>query len=165
MAIKYKTIKNDFPRIKQALESINGRKLIIGASGDDAWLVGIHEYGCVINVTPKMRAYLHGKGLHLKDTTTQIIIPERSFMRAGHDACVGEVMNKADKVVGQLIAGKITEEQLFDMIGLAMSTQIKTYARDLAAPPNHPFTQEQKGSSNPLVDTGQMIESITWEVE
>lgn len=35
------------------------------------------EYGSRIRVTPKMRAYLHWRGLHLKATTKFIIIPSR----------------------------------------------------------------------------------------
>jgi len=37
----------------------------------------ILEYGAKIEVTPKMRAYLNWKGLHLKATTKYIIIPSR----------------------------------------------------------------------------------------
>lgn len=37
----------------------------------------IQEYGAVIPVTPKMRAYLHYRGLHLRKDTNQIIIPAR----------------------------------------------------------------------------------------
>ena len=37
----------------------------------------IMEYGARIKVTPKMRAYLHYKGLHLKKKTDYIIIPAR----------------------------------------------------------------------------------------
>ena len=43
-----------------------------------------------------------------------------------------------------------------------LASKIKDYARDLDSPPNHPFTVEQKGSSNPLVDTGDMIGGISW---
>jgi hypothetical protein len=37
----------------------------------------IQEYGAVIPVTPKMRAYLHYRGLHLRKDTNQIVIPAR----------------------------------------------------------------------------------------
>ena len=50
-------------------------------------------------------------------------------------------------------------------VGLELSSKIKDYARDLKNPPNHPFTIDQKGSSNPLIGrTGDMIGSITWRV-
>lgn len=45
-------------------------------------IAAIHEYGCTIQVTPKMRGYLHSQGLHLKASTNFIRIPERSFLRS-----------------------------------------------------------------------------------
>lgn len=125
-------------------------------------LAGIHEYGCHIPVTPKMRAFLHHQGLHLKASTTEIVIPERSFLRNGHDENVDRVLTQTEKAIGQVIAGKMTVDDLLDLCGEQMATAIKQYARDLSSPANHPYTTDQKGSSNPLVDTGQMIESITW---
>ena len=44
-------------------------------------LGAIHEFGATINVTDKMRKFLHYKGIHLKNDTTQINIPARSFLR------------------------------------------------------------------------------------
>ena len=36
--------------------------------------------GRVIRVTPKMRAWMHRQGFHLKPSTTQIVIPPRPFL-------------------------------------------------------------------------------------
>ena len=47
----------------------------------NAHLGAIHEFGATINVTPKMRAWLHYQGIHLKPETTTITIPARSFLR------------------------------------------------------------------------------------
>lgn len=44
---------------------------------DTVNLAEIHEHGCVIRVTPKMRAYLHAQGLHLRKDTQYIRIPPR----------------------------------------------------------------------------------------
>lgn len=44
-------------------------------------LFKIHEYGCYIPVTDAMRAYLHAKGLHLRNETSFIIIPPRPVFR------------------------------------------------------------------------------------
>lgn len=46
-----------------------------------AHLGAIHEFGATIQVTEKMRAYLHHIGIHLKPETTTITIPARSFLR------------------------------------------------------------------------------------
>ena len=46
-----------------------------------AQLGAIHEFGATINVTDKMRAYLHYNGMHLTKDTSDVIIPTRSFLR------------------------------------------------------------------------------------
>lgn len=110
-----------------------------------------------------MRAYLHAQGLHLSPSTTEIVIPERSFLRNGHDANSDRIIKQTERAIGMVIGGRMTVDDLLDLYGQQMATAIKKYARDLRTPPNHPFTIEQKGSSNPLVDTGDMIEHIMWE--
>ena len=40
----------------------------------------IHQFGGKIKVTPKMRAFLHFKGIHLKKTTQVIKIPARPYL-------------------------------------------------------------------------------------
>lgn len=164
MSVRYITKKDDLTKIATKLEGLKGRKVQVGVlQGDHAWLAGIHEYGCDIPITPKMRAFLHSQGLHLKESTTHIHIPERSFLRSGHDKNVDKVMKQTERALSQVVAGKMDIDTLLDLYGEQMATAIKTYARDLSRPANHPFTTERKGSSNPLVDSGSMIEGITWK--
>ena len=49
--------------------------------GEAGKIAAVHEFGCTIAVTPKMRTYLHGIGLHLRASTTHINIPPRPFFR------------------------------------------------------------------------------------
>ncbi len=164
MGVKWTTKTNKLPEISKTLTALSGRSVEVGAlNGENKWLAGIHEYGCNITVTPKMRAFLHRQGLHLSPNTTVIKIPERSFIRTGHDANSDRIMQQTERALGQVIAGKMSIDDMLDLYGEQMSTAIKTFMRDLKTPPNHPYTVEQKGSSNPLVDTGQLIESITWK--
>lgn len=74
-------------------------------------------------------------------------------------------MKEAGKALSSVIDGSMSSEQYLKMVGLLMASKIKDYATNLSKPPNHPFTEDQKGSSNPLVDTGSMIESISYEVK
>lgn len=166
MAVVIKTTKNDFPKMEASIAELNGLKVNVGVlGGEHAWLASIHEYGCRIKVTPKMRAYLHKKGLHLKDSTTEIVIPERSFLRSGFDENADKVLKTTEAVLPDVLIGTLSVEQYAKLVGLQLASAIKEYAVNLSSPPNHPFTKQQKGSSNPLVDTGDMINSITYEVE
>ena len=56
--VSYKSKDDGFRSMKKRLENINGSAIEVGVlKGEHAWLASIHEYGCDIPVTPKMRAY------------------------------------------------------------------------------------------------------------
>ena len=58
------------------------KRVFIGVKkGKEANIAAVHEFGCTISVTPKMRAYLHHIGIHLKSTTQYINIPARPYLR------------------------------------------------------------------------------------
>ena len=165
MAVKGKctTKKNSFPDMIANLKAVNGAGVEVGVlKGEHKWLAGIHEYGCNIAVTHKMRAWFHYQGVHLSKNTTHIHIPERSFLRAGYDAHRAEVLQKAQMVLKDVAAGKTTERGWCQAVGYHLSSSIKDYATSLSNPGNSSFTTGRKGSSNPLVDTGDMIGGITW---
>lgn len=199
MKIKWKTTKNEFPRITATINTLNNKKIQVGVfDGEHAWLAGIHEYGCDIKaknttyltvpVSPKAKnkkasdfpnifcitskngnkllAIPKGKNDMeiLFWLTEKIHIPERSFLRSGHDECIKNVIKKADMLLNQLLNKKMSEETFLNMIGQILATQIKAYATNLSSPTNSSVTSNVKGSSNPLNDTGNLINSITWRI-
>lgn len=165
MGVKVKTKTNKIPEIQQSCKGISGKSVKIGAlNGSHAWLAGIHEYGCTIPVTEKMRAYLHREGLHLKDSTTVIKIPERAFLRNGHDQNADRIITQTERMLSLVISGKISVDKMLDECGKQFATAIKEYMSQTDA--NHPFTIERKGTSTPLTGTtGGLVNSITWEIE
>lgn len=165
MGVKFKTVKNDLPRLEKEYSSLNGKKVQVGVlgGGENAWLAGIHEYGCNIPVTDKMRGWLGAHGLHLKKTTVEIHIPERSFLRTGYDTHKDEVLKQVDKLLIELCSG-VTAELLCETIGQLLSSKIKDYIEELDQPANHPFTIGRKGSANPLVDTGDLVGAVSYKV-
>jgi hypothetical protein len=168
VAVKWKTVKNDFPSMEQSLKMLDKREVNVGyiGGGEQAWLAGIHEYGCIITVTPKMRVWLHAHGLHLKSSTTTITIPERSFLRSGFDKYHEEVIDKCEKAIGNvLIKGDV--DQFLEFVGELLRDKIQDFATDeVQSPPKHPFSLEMNpGKTNPLVISGDMIAAITYEVK
>lgn len=159
------TVKLDkTSQLQAALDALNGRGVEVGVlSGEHMWLAHIHEYGCIIPVTPKMRAYLAATGLYLKKSTTVITIPERSFLRGGYDAKKTDVLKMQDGLVGAVTGGEISVEAFLDAVGTELEGKIKEYAVSLNTPALHPYTKAHRkhGGSNPLVDTGDMIGAIT----
>lgn len=169
MGIKVKTTV-DVKKLEKAfaaLETLNGRKVNIGmpSGSKQAQIAAVHEWGLTITVTDKMRKWFIAQGHPLKKTTTQIVIPERSFFRSGMRDKGSDAAKKYTKLIAEVIKGTISAEQFLNGLGLEVTTVIKEYARDLSSPKNSGFTVERKGSSNPLVDTGNMIGAINYKVE
>lgn len=121
--------------------------------------------GCTIPVTPKMRAYLHRIGVHLNPATTQIVIPERSFLRAGYDQCRDDVIRQAERVLGDVLDGTMSEEEYFELVGTSIREEIKEYAFNLSDPPKQDWPTRDPVKNNPLIMSGALINGIEFEVK
>ncbi|WP_084054191.1 hypothetical protein [Desulfonispora thiosulfatigenes] len=167
MSIKIQD-KNNIPKYKEMLEELINQKIEVGifsdAGSEILMIANVNEYGCDIKVTPKMRAYLHSQGLHLKRTTKDIKIPERSFIRSGFEDRKKEIYKTAKKLLIRVLSLDIRTNQFFDLVGQYSVDQIQEYLTDLKEPSNHPMTISNKGSSNPLINTGKLRDSITYRV-
>lgn len=145
------------------VEKINGKQVTVGPKGDrNRDLAKIHEYGTVIRVTDRMRGYLASQGLHLKQSTTFIRIPERSFIRSGFDSNVNRILDEIESKVFDFLED-FDENAVLDYSGELVAKLIRFAARDLDSPALHPFTVERKGSSDPLIDSGEMVRSIDYD--
>ena len=69
---------NDTGRLKSSIHYLVGPSSVV--VGTKLKYAAIHQFGGDINVTPKMRAYLHSQGIHLRKTTQKIHIPARPFI-------------------------------------------------------------------------------------
>ena len=92
-------------------------------------------------------------------------IPERSFIRAGFDTEKNNISNDMIKIAERVVDGQMKVKTGLNLLGDATKGRIQEFAVDLSDPPNAQATIDAKGSSNPLVDTGQMIGSIDYKVK
>lgn len=161
--------ENNIPKYIEILEQLTSNIIevgIFGESGSEILMIAsVQEFGCDIQVTQKMRKYLHAMGLHLKQTTQEIHIPERSFIRSGFDDKESKIRNEANKLLERVLNLELNVNVFFETLGEFIVGQLQEYMTDLKTPPNHPFTIEQKGSSNPLIDTGRLRQSITFRIK
>lgn len=97
--------------------------------------------------------------------TKSVKIPERAFLRRAHDENGEDVLKQCEKALGLVISGEMSLEQYLDMVGRNYTTMVKKYIVDLKDPPNSPVTVEAKGSDNPLVSTGGLVESISYRIK
>ncbi|NIR31645.1 MAG: hypothetical protein GWN84_20505 [Gammaproteobacteria bacterium] len=90
--------------------------------------------------------------------------PERSFLRATLDAERRKYIQLLKGVGDAAVAGKTSLEQGARLVGEIAVGDVKQTIADGVPPPNAPSTIERKGSSTPLIDTGQLRGSITSKV-
>lgn len=166
MSFKVKTKVDLLDEASKSAMKLDGKAVNVGVlTGEHQWLAGIHEYGCTIPVTPKMRAYLHRIGVHLKKTTTKITIPERSFLRAGHDQNRDDILQKAQRLIPDVLDGKVSVDQYLEIVGTQFRDAIKDYAIELSDPPKQDWPTRDPAKNNPLVMSGDMINGIEYEIE
>lgn len=91
-------------------------------------------------------------------------IPERSFIRATTKEKRKEIVELQEKLLKKIQSGEMKVDQALDQVGTFVAGLISKKIVDIKSPPNSPETIKRKGSSNPLIDTGQLKNSITWEV-
>lgn len=91
-------------------------------------------------------------------------IPERSFIRAGYDKNKDDMIAEGDKLLEQVIQLELPVETFFDILGEYLVGRIQKHMTSLKDPPNSSVTANNKGSSNPLIDTGRLRDSITHKV-
>lgn len=148
-----------------------------------AHLGAIHEFGATIQVTEKMRAYLHHIGVHLKPETTTITIPARSFLRDTffNDQAKERLMDFAGlgsrEFNKEFFEYKMAENPEFFMdvcnaIGAKALEMVQDSFRAGGYPskwaPISEITRKNRiadPNNPPLQDTGDLMDSITVEVK
>ena len=91
-------------------------------------------------------------------------IPERSFIRSTTDEQKQHLIALKAKAIRDIASGKTTVKRQLNRIGTDLSGEIKKKIKNLETPPNAQSTIDAKGSSNPLMDTGQLRKSIRHQV-
>lgn len=90
--------------------------------------------------------------------------PERSFIRATVDDSLEEIKELQRKVGKGILQRRFSEAQGLGIIGAFVQAEIQKRIQAGIPPDLTDATKDRKGSSTPLIDTGQLIQSIAWEV-
>ena len=88
--------------------------------------------------------------------------PARSFLRSTFDKAgyyETELTGLAKRVGAEL-----TARRALRILGMKITSDVKSTIVNLKEPPNAASTIAEKGSSNPLVDTGKLRQSIDFEI-
>lgn len=177
MGFKAKVLKNG-KNLKANLKKVqdtlgDGTAVLVGLpknappypDGTSVVLVGAtHEFGADITVTPKMRGFFGAIGYHLKASTTTIRIPERSFLRVTMKKNQKKYVDMIKRGLQKVLEGKASTDDIAKLLGQEAQFDVQDTIVEISDPPNSAMTVERKKSSNPLVDTGHLRQSIRFEV-
>lgn len=91
-------------------------------------------------------------------------IPPRPFMSTSFDENRARLMKVISSQIIRIETGQRKAQFALDVIGLSLVTMIQTKIDQIVTPPNSPLTIQLKGSSKPLIDFGQMRQSVRHKV-
>jgi hypothetical protein len=97
------------------------------------------------------------------DGTTEIV-PARSFIRAWFDQAEPRKREELAKLMHGVISGHKTKEQVLELLGASCVGEIQERISAGIDPENKQSTIDRKGSSKPLIASGQMRGSVTFAV-
>lgn len=92
-------------------------------------------------------------------------IPERPFMRNAMRENKTKYLNALKTSASKIVRGEATLQQTMQKLGVFAQGHIQAEITSLSAPPNSPVTIDLKGSSNPLIDSGEMRGAVTFKVD
>jgi len=162
---------NRIPELIEQLYKLETYQAQIGILGEDGgdensilMIAHVHEFGVDIRVTDRMINYLHSIGIHIRDDTDFIQIPQRSYLRSGFDENLDNIQSTAEKLLKAVIDGKLDAYTFYLTLGEQIRDWLQEYLTNLSSPPLTDKTIKRKGSSNPLMDTGRLRDAIVAEV-
>ena len=92
-------------------------------------------------------------------------IPSRPFLLNAIRKNRREYLEAMKTAGAKILRGEATLDQTMRKLGILAQGDIQQEITDLRDHPNAPATIRAKGSSNPLIDTGEMRSKVTWEVK
>lgn len=164
--VEDKSMVNKYLTILEKLCSYGVRVGILSKAGGKILMIAnVHEYGCDIPVTSKMRGYFfYHFNVWISKETKVIKIPERSFIRSSYDENKSS-FSKFEDLLGAVLDGKLEVGEFYKIVGAACVDMIKNYIRDGIKPELSVLTKEnKKPKTKPLIDSGRLINSIDYEV-
>lgn len=154
------TDDNDFPEFMKRFEKAKNTKIIFGILGSG--LGGQKKKG-KDGKSSKLTVVEIGRVHEFGYSGGNI--PERSFMRKTFDDKENEIGKVAEEFFGNYIMGDISHDAATKGIGEMVKGMIQKTIREINSPALQPETIRRKKSSQPLVDSGQLLDSIEYKVE
>lgn len=123
------------------------------------------EEGKAQEITVAEIGFINEFGAVIPGPEKDIIIPERPFFRSTLKEERKNIISLQRKLVSKILSGDTTTEKALGLIGEYVANKVADKIEDLKEPENADTTKAAKfPRTNPLVDTGQLKNSIIYEV-
>jgi hypothetical protein len=169
MGVEVEIVDRGYEDLVKELKKLDGSYSAVGWFGhggtprdDVAARMAVINFGTKIGVTEKMRRYLAGAlGIFLKKTTKFITIPARPVIENTATKTKNGLQKRKEAEVSRMIERGQTAKQTVARLGEWYVGETKKEMRGGKFAPLHPATAKKKGSTKPLIDTGQVLNSTT----
>lgn len=162
MAVQVIDNRAVYDRIMREVEKLAGAVVTVGIHGDQAQ----RKDGEFTN--PQLGAVHEFGGGN---------VPERSFLRSTVDG--GGPLETAEQLSADVARGKLSADKAAQRLGVMTVGQVKQTIASKIPPPLSPDTVKKRmekgahggglaslgGATTPLIDTGQLVQSIQYKVE
>ncbi len=164
MAVTVKVIDHGWEAIKARMRPLGdaGAVVKVGVQGVQG---AANHQGTTLSVAQLATIHEFGKRIHQPRMNRMIVIPERSFLRATIDQYQAAIARRDVLLAQGFVLGKFALKPALELLGQYVVGLIKQRIANGIPPANSPYTIAKKGSSKPLIDTGQLRNSITYVVE
>ncbi|MCK6585955.1 MAG: hypothetical protein L6Q76_00060 [Polyangiaceae bacterium] len=136
-------------------------RVTVGIHADDG--AAAHENGGGLTVVEIGAIQEFGLTIEHEDGT-ETVIPERSFVRAWFDEQTEENRALIRAAALKVVGGELGDAQALAILGAAMQASMQARISAGLEPPNAPSTIRAKGSSKPLIASGQLRSTCSFEV-
>lgn len=158
-------------KVAEELQYLKTHVVIIGFFGSKdpelLTIVRANEFGA--HIQPKKGKYLYvpykgkdGKKHFYK--LKEVNIPARPFIRNAARDNRQKYKRYITVGIQRIIEGRMTGKDLLNQLGRMGVADIQNSSVRLQKPGNAPLTIANKGSSNPLVDTGELQRKVTYKI-
>lgn len=163
-------------RILNELKLIDNSEVKIGVMGDDSYGDGTS----IVDVATYNEFGTHGRSVRSSDASIAAFfgasqaesaevgsraIPARPFMRQAFDKSIDKLSEVKKGLLNDIYLGGTTTRGALDKLGVIHKGQIQDTITSGNFAANAPSTIARKGSSQPLIDTGRLRQSIDFETE
>lgn len=156
----FKEVDRGFDNLRKQLEAIKDGDSYVraGVVGEKA----AEDHG---GITDGDLAQVHEYGATVQRGGTTIVIPARPFIRTSFDNHRAEYVSLLRDRIGAVYGGEGTIPEALAELGRAMAADQRTTINQGEFAPLKESTVEKKGTSQPLIDTGQLLRALGFDVK